>query len=151
MLEERYQRLLQLFKELKVTGIQDLIEGKLDSVEAYAAVVHEGFNLPKDEKRRADFDVYLKKFLSSLDIILPHQEGQPYRVPAKRLGYIQRVAKERYKDDTLNLSDAGQDVDLPQPGRVEGPECCRRGPPVGGHFMLPKPIANRGRGKWWAL
>ncbi len=110
VLEERYQRLLQLFKEHKVTGIQDFIEGKLDSVEADAAVVHESVNLLKDEKRRADFDVYLKKFLSSLDIILPHRAGQPYRVPAKRLGYIQRVAKERYKDDTLNLGDAGQKV-----------------------------------------
>jgi len=31
-------------------------------------------------------------------------------VPAKRLGYLQQVAKERYKDDTLNLGDAGQKV-----------------------------------------
>ncbi|MBL36849.1 MAG: deoxyribonuclease HsdR [Xanthomonadales bacterium] len=110
VLEERYQRLLQLFKEHKVIGIQDFIEGKLDSVEADAAVVHEAVKLLKDEKLRADFDVYLKKFLSSLDIILPHQAGQPYRVPARRLGYIQRVARERYKDDSLNLGDAGQKV-----------------------------------------
>ncbi len=66
--------------------------------------------LLKDEKIRADFDVYLKKFLTSLDIILPNQAAHAYRVPAKRLGYIQRVARERYKDETLNLGDAGEKV-----------------------------------------
>ena len=73
-------------------------------------MVHAAVRLLKDEKIRADFDVYLKKFLTSLDIILPNQAAHAYRVPAKRLGYIQRVARERYKDETLNLGDAGQKV-----------------------------------------
>lgn len=110
VLQERYQRLLQLFPENRVRQVQAFVEGKLADVEADAAVVHKAVKLLKDEKVRSDFDVYLKKFLASLDIILPHAAGQPYRVPAKRLGYIQRVAKERYKDDTLNLGDAGQKV-----------------------------------------
>jgi type I restriction enzyme R subunit len=110
VLQERYQRLLQLFSEHGVRQVQRFLEGELGDVEADAAVVHEAVKLLKDEKIRADFDVYLKKFLASLDIILPHAAGQPYRVPAKRLGYVQRVAKERYKDDTLNLGDAGQKV-----------------------------------------
>lgn len=110
VLQERYQRLLNLLTDNKVRQIQAFVEGELPSVEDDAAVVHEAVKLLKDEKLRADFDVYLKKFLSSLDIILPHTAGQPYRVPAKRLGYIQRVAKERYKDDTLSLGDAGQKV-----------------------------------------
>ena len=110
VLQERYQRLLQLFSEHGVRQVQAFLEGELASVEADAAVVHKAVKLLKDEKLRADFDVYLKKFLASLDIILPHAAGQPYRVPAKRLGYVQRVAKERYKDYTLNLGDAGQKV-----------------------------------------
>src|SRR5690606_23435920 len=110
VLQERYQRLLNLFTDNKVRQIQAFVEGELPTVEDDAAVVHEAVKLLKDEKLRADFDVYLKKFLSSLDIILPHTAGQLYRVPAKRLGYIQRVAKERYKDDTLSLGDAGQKV-----------------------------------------
>ncbi|NEZ02807.1 type I restriction endonuclease subunit R [Wenzhouxiangella sp. XN201] len=110
VLQERYQRLLQLFSEHRVGQVQEFVEGELADVEADATVVHEAVKLLKDEKIRADFDVYLKKFLASLDIILPHAAAQPYRVPARRLGYIQRVAKERYKDDTLNLGDAGQKV-----------------------------------------
>jgi len=41
---------------------------------------------------------------------LPHQAAHPYRVPAKRFAYILRVAKERYKDDSLSLGDAGAKV-----------------------------------------
>ncbi|WP_260291412.1 type I restriction endonuclease subunit R [Sedimenticola hydrogenitrophicus] len=110
VLEERYQRLLQLFAGHKVGRVREFVEGKLAKVEEDAAVVHEAVKLLKEEKIRADFDVYLKKFLMSMDIILPHKAAHPYRVPAKRFGYILRVAKERYKDDTLNLGDAGQKV-----------------------------------------
>ena len=110
VLQERYQRVLTLFSQNKVAGVQDFAEGKLPDVEADAKVVHEAVKLLKNEKLRADFDVFLKKFLSSLDIILPHSAGHGYRIPAKRLGYIQRVTKERYKDESLNLGDAGQKV-----------------------------------------
>ncbi|MBU0968908.1 MAG: type I restriction endonuclease subunit R, partial [Proteobacteria bacterium] len=110
VLEERYQRLLQLFAANKVKQVAEFVQGKLPDVEADAAVVHAAVTLLKDEKIRADFDVYLKKFLMSMDIILPHQAAHPYRVPAKRFGYILRVAKERYKDTSLDLGDAGQKV-----------------------------------------
>ncbi len=110
VLEERYQRILQLFAQHKVQKVREFIEGELPNIEADAAVVHEAVKLLKDEKIRADFDVYLKKFLMSLDIILPHQAAHKYRVPAKRLGYILRVTKERYKDTSLNLGDAGAKV-----------------------------------------
>jgi type I restriction enzyme, R subunit len=105
VLEERYQRLLQLFSTHNVKQVDRFVQGKLPTAEADAAVVHHAVRLLKDEKIRADFDVYLKKFLMSLDIILPHQVAQPYRVPAKRFGYILRVAKERYKDPSLNFGE----------------------------------------------
>ena len=110
VLEERYQRLLQLFNEHKVLQVREFVEGRLTSIEDDAAVVHAAVRLLKDEKIRADFDVYLKKFLMSLDIILPHRAAHAYRIPARRLGYILRVTKERYKDTSLNLGDAGQKV-----------------------------------------
>lgn len=110
VLQERYQRLLTLFSQNKVAGVKDFVEGKLTDIQADALVVHEAVKLLKDEKLRADFDIYLKKFLSSLDIIMPHIAAHAYRIPAKRFGYIQRVAKERYKDESLNLGDAGQKV-----------------------------------------
>nr|MDA3832987.1 DEAD/DEAH box helicase family protein [Spirochaetales bacterium] len=95
VLEERYQRLLQLFSDNKVKGVEAFVQGRLLDIKADAAVVHAAVTLLKDEKLRADFDVYLKKFLMSMDIILPNTAAQPYRVPAKRFGYILNVTKER--------------------------------------------------------
>lgn len=110
VLEERYQRLLQHFIALGIKKIKAFVTGALPNQEADAAVVHETVKALKDEKQRADFEVYLKKFLMSLDIILPHATAQPYRVPAKRFGYILQVTKERYKDTSLDLGNAGEKV-----------------------------------------
>jgi len=110
VLEERLQRLLQFFEALGVKQIKGFVEGTLPDIEADAAVVHVAVKALKDEKQRADFEVYFKKFLSSLDIILPQPAAQPFRVPAKRLSYILQVAKERYKDSSLDLGSAGEKV-----------------------------------------
>ena len=126
VLEERFQRLLQHFEARGVAGIRAFIHGhergqtqgqtqgpERDAqahLERDAAVVHAAVKALADERYRADFEVYLKKFLLSLEIILPHASAQPFRVPAKRFGYILQVAKERYKDSSLQLGDAGAKV-----------------------------------------
>jgi type I restriction enzyme R subunit len=110
ILEERYQRLLQHFAGMGVNGIEAFATGRTPTQETDAAVVHQAVTALKDERQRADFEVYLKKFLTSLDIILPGAQAQPYRVPARRFGYILQVAKERFKDESLNLGDAGEKV-----------------------------------------
>jgi type I restriction enzyme R subunit len=63
-----------------------------------------------DLKQRANFEVYLKKFLQSMDIVLPNVAANPYKVPTKRFGYLLAKVKDRYKDDTLNISGAGEKV-----------------------------------------
>lgn len=110
VLEERYQRLLQHFNARGVSGIEAFVTGKLGDMQQAAAVVHAAVKALADERYRADFEVYLKKFLMSLDIILPHASAHSFRVPAKRFGYILQVAKERYKDESLQLGDAGEKV-----------------------------------------
>ncbi len=110
MLEERYQRLLQHFAGKGVASIKAFVNGELPGQQQDAAVVHAAVKVLADERCRADFDVYLKKFLISLDIVLPQAPAQLFRVPAKRFGYILQVAKERYKDASLQLGDAGEKV-----------------------------------------
>lgn len=110
VLEERYQRLLQHFTALGIKQIKAFVNGELPNLDAEAALVHEAVKALKDDKKRADFEVDLKKFLMSLDIILPNASAQPYRVPAKRFGYILQVTKERYKDSSLDLGGAGEKV-----------------------------------------
>ncbi|EKD40154.1 MAG: hypothetical protein ACD_75C00158G0001, partial [uncultured bacterium] len=110
VLEERYQRLVQFFRTLGVKGMEEFVQGQLSGIEADAAVVHAAVTALREEKPRADFEVYLKKFLMSLDILLPHEAAQGYRLPARRFGYILSVTKERYKDESLDLGDAGDKV-----------------------------------------
>lgn len=112
ILDERYQRLLQHFDVLGVRQIKQFVNGDLTDMAAEASVVDAAVTALKNEKQRADFDVYLKKFLMSMDIVLPHASAQPYRVPARRFGYILAVTKERYKDSSLNLGNAGEKVKL---------------------------------------
>ena len=110
ILEERYQRLLQHFRSAGVADIEAFVSGGLSTPEAEVVVVHAAVGAMRDIKRRADFEVYLKKFLQSLNLILPHEAGHPFRGPARRFGYLLRMVKERYKDDSLDISDAGEKV-----------------------------------------
>lgn len=110
ILEERFRRLIQHFTACGVAEIERFTMEKIKSPEAEVKVIHEAVAAMKDIKRRADFEVYLKKFLQSLNLILPHPSGHPYRGPARRFGYLLRMVKERYKDDTLDIADAGAKV-----------------------------------------
>ncbi|MBN1959671.1 MAG: type I restriction endonuclease subunit R [Deltaproteobacteria bacterium] len=110
ILEERYQRLLQHFFSLGVTQIEAFVKGTLLDVKNEIMVLHLAVGALKDIKPRADFEVYFKKFLKSLNLILPNHAGQPYRGAARRFGYLLHMAKERYKDDSLDISDAGEKV-----------------------------------------
>lgn len=110
ILEERYQRLIQNFRSCGVAEIDSFLRGDTSGPEAEVEVIHAAVTAMRDVKRRADFEVCLKKFLHSLNLILPHPSGNPYRGPARRLGYLLRMIKERYKDESLNISDAGGKV-----------------------------------------
>ncbi|MCZ7647436.1 MAG: HsdR family type I site-specific deoxyribonuclease [Planctomycetota bacterium] len=110
ILEERYQRLLHHFIAAGISDIEAFLKGTLPTPQAEIAVVHAAVGAMQDIKRRADFEVYLKKFLQSLNLILPNAAGHPYRGPARRLGYLLRMVKERFKDDSLDIADAGAKV-----------------------------------------
>lgn len=110
ILEERYQRLLHHFRQAGIADIEPFVTGTLSNPQAEVRAIHTAIGTLKDIKRRADFEIYLKKFLQSLNLILPHPAGHPYRGPARRFGYLLRMVKERYKDDSLDILDAGAKV-----------------------------------------
>lgn len=93
-----------------VAQIGDFVEGRLPNPDADVAVLHAAIEALRDVKPRADFEVYLKKFLHRLNLILPNPAGHRYRGAARRFGYLLRMVKERYKDDSLDISDAGEKV-----------------------------------------
>lgn len=110
ILEERYQRVLQHFEAAGIADIRAFADGQADSSEAEVATVHAAVRAMKDLKRRADFEVYLNKFFQSLNLILPNPAANSYRGPARRMGYLLRMVKERYKDESLDIADAGEKV-----------------------------------------
>jgi type I restriction enzyme, R subunit len=110
ILEERYRRLLQHFQGLGVRDIEAFLTGTLGGPDEEVRVVHKAVDALEPIKARADFEVYLKKFLTSLDLILPGAAAHRYRGPARRLGYLMRMTKERFKDDSINFAGVGEKV-----------------------------------------
>ncbi len=109
ILESRYQRLVNLFKNNRV-DIQDFVEQRIKSTEKQFEIQEKAVELMENIKLRESFRVYYKKFMQSMDIVLPHSLAQPFKIPMKRFGYLIAKVRERYKDDSLNISGAGEKV-----------------------------------------
>lgn len=109
VLESRYRRLLQLFQEGGVDQIGRLVNQKLAPEEHYRVQLA-AVELLEDIRLRDSFNVYLKKFLQSMDIVMPNALANPYKLPMYQFVHIQAKARERYKDETMNFHGVGQKV-----------------------------------------
>lgn len=110
VLESRYRRLVQLFEDNKVALIEDFVNQKnLDDTQRYE-VLELAVQVLEDIKIRDSFNVYLKKFMESMDIVLPNMMAQPYKVPMYQFAHIQAKAKERYKDGSISMTGVGEKV-----------------------------------------
>ncbi|KKK74611.1 hypothetical protein LCGC14_2882040, partial [marine sediment metagenome] len=98
VLESRYRRLLNLFSDNGVTKIEDFVQQKIGNTAEEFQVLEQAVELMEDIKLRADFEVYLKKFMQSMDIVLPNAAANAYRVPVKRFGSVigMNLEKEQY-------------------------------------------------------
>ncbi|MGH3903686.1 MAG: hypothetical protein ACRDTE_05775 [Pseudonocardiaceae bacterium] len=86
-----------------------------------------------DEALRARFGVLLKRFLTTLDTVLPRPEALAYVKDAKRFGVSQKVARRRYRDDGLgdfDLSLYGEKVRALIDEHVTALDIATRIPPV---------------------
>jgi type I restriction enzyme, R subunit len=110
ILDSRYQRLLNLFRENKVDQIKGFVEQTITPPDENVAILEQCIEAMKEIRPRANFEVYLKKFMQSMDIVLPNSAANFYKIPAKRFGLILMKIKERYKDDSLSISGAGEKV-----------------------------------------
>ena len=110
VLEARYQRLINLFTGLGVAEIEGFARQTITDPKHTYNVLEQAVEAMADLQQRANFEVYLKKFMQSMDIILPNAAANPYKIPVKRFGYLLVKVKERYKDDSLNISGAGEKV-----------------------------------------
>jgi len=68
-------------------------------------------DLLADVRTRATFTVRLRDFLEALDMLLPRPEGLRFTRDARLLGLINQQARNRYRDDQLNVRGAGPRVE----------------------------------------
>ncbi|MCR8923201.1 type I restriction endonuclease [Dasania sp. GY-MA-18] len=110
VLESRYRRLIQLFEEKGVKQIEALVKQALATDAERYETTEAAVRILEDIKTRDSFNVYLKKFMQSMDVILPNRLASPFKIPMYQLCHIQAKARERYKDDSINISGAGEKV-----------------------------------------
>lgn len=110
LLENRYRQLINLFADNGVKKIEEFVRQQIADIQDEYAVLEQAIDLLKNIKLRATFDVYLKKFLQSMDVILPHAYATDFIIPAKRFGYIHAKTSQRYKDDSISIAAAGEKI-----------------------------------------
>lgn len=64
----------------------------------------------KDEMVRSQFDIAFKKFAKQMEVVLPDAAAQPYVADLKFLGKVHHGARTKYRDEGLNIADAGEKV-----------------------------------------
>jgi type I restriction enzyme R subunit len=98
-LADRRQRVRNLFVERGVERFEN--EDDVDSC----------VTLLEDEQLRAAFEVCLKQFLTSLDVVMPRPEALPHQRDGKFFGMVQVKARRRYRDtDSFDVSLYGEKV-----------------------------------------
>ncbi len=95
VLSDRHQRVMALFKGRGIAMISE-VDACVD--------------LLRNKALRAEFVVKLKKFLESLDTVMPRPEALPFVRDAKVLGFINKAAANLYRDNQLNIMGCGEKV-----------------------------------------
>jgi len=110
ILKDRYQRLINLFRDNGVDRIEDYVEFKIKDPNEQIDVLEKAIEVMEDIKLRATFDIYLKNYLKSLDVVFPDQVATRFVPSAKAFGHIHNRVRNRYKDETITLSGVGNKV-----------------------------------------
>lgn len=110
ILDQRYKRLVQLFKDEGVSKIEDYVQQKINDPKLTYAILEQCIEIAEDIKFRADFEVYFKNFVESMDIVLPLAAADPYKIPSKQFAFILFRIKQRYKDNTISIESVGEKI-----------------------------------------
>lgn len=62
------------------------------------------------EDVRQQFELAFKRFAQSMDMIMPNPKAQPFVNDLKFLGKIRQLAKSRYREEGMDISDCGEKV-----------------------------------------
>lgn len=110
VLESRYNRLIQLFHDNGIKDIEAFVNQEITDKAKEFDIAERCIELAKELRFRAQFDMYLKSFFDSMDLLFNVSQAKRYWIPAKRLGYLFMRIRNRYKDETMDLKWAGEKV-----------------------------------------
>ncbi|WP_411167754.1 type I restriction endonuclease subunit R [Clostridium sp. MB05] len=110
ILRDRYNRLINVFKDRGIKEIEDYITHKITDPKAQYDVLYKCVDICEDIKIRAEFEVYYKRYLSSLDILMNQGIDVKYTMAMRVFGHIQARVRHMYKDDSINLMGVGDKV-----------------------------------------
>ncbi|MDD5363085.1 MAG: HsdR family type I site-specific deoxyribonuclease [Ignavibacteria bacterium] len=110
VLEARYNRIKNFFRDNGLNKIDDFLEQKIKDKDMEYEFAEECIDKGKNIKFRSELLTYVKSFYDSLDLLFNVKEAIEYWIPARRLGFLLWRIKERYKDETMNLKWASNKV-----------------------------------------
>jgi type I restriction enzyme R subunit len=113
---------LEMFTKDDVQGALRKLEEEIPHLEAAHARVMKNFKgmdiedveecvlSLEPKQRRQDFLTDFQLFSKQLDIVLPDSAAKPFLHDMKMLGKIANAAKNRYRDEMINIAGAGEKV-----------------------------------------
>ncbi|UEL47219.1 type I restriction endonuclease subunit R [Terrisporobacter hibernicus] len=110
ILNDRYLRLTNLFKEKGIIEIEDYITYKINDAKKQYEILERCIEVCEDLQTRAKFETDYKIFLMSLDVLIHLNIEEKYIQAMKAFGHIQARIKHRYKDDSINLMGVGEKI-----------------------------------------
>ena len=110
VLDARYNRILNLFTDIKLSEIKAFLEQQFTDDNAEYEFAESCIEMAKNMKFRAELLTYSKSFFDSLDLLFNTTAGTDYWIQAKRLGYLLWRIKDRCKDGTMDLKWASEKV-----------------------------------------
>lgn len=113
---------LDVFHEKDVRGVMMPVESELPRLQSRHRAAMRFFDhvnsdnleacikVLEPEDVRAEFDLAFKRFAESMDLIMPSPLANPYRDDLKFLGKVRLAAKQRFRDEEMDISDCGAKV-----------------------------------------
>lgn len=113
---------LKVFREKDVRGVMMPVNTEIPRLQSrhhtamrfFSHVNHDNLEacikVLEPEDVRTEFDLAFKRFSESMDLVMPSPMANPYRDDLKFLGKVRLAAKQRFRDDEMDISDCGAKV-----------------------------------------
>lgn len=110
-LETRYRAIIQLFEKSETNKFKELAEGTIKDTDEIKKVSDACLDHLHEPDTRGKFEIAYKKFLESLDILMPDKACAPFLRPAGRIGQLLVDAKRTYeRRNPTTVMGAGEKV-----------------------------------------